>query len=58
MSSLSRNPFARCWFAVLGQTHEAGGSLRDAHPRDPSTLGTLSGLIKITFYVRVKYIYG
>lgn len=36
MSSLSRKPFARCRCAALGQTHQAGGSLEDAHPRDPS----------------------
>lgn len=39
MSSLSREPFARDWYAALEQTHEAGGSLEDTHPRDPSPPG-------------------
>lgn len=57
MSSLSRKSFARGWYAALGQTHQAGGSLEDAHPRDPSPPGHFFLLIKMTFYVRVKYVW-
>lgn len=57
MSSLSRKPFARCWYAALGLTDQAVDPLKILILGILHCLDTFFLLIKMTFYVRVKYIW-